>query len=584
MLGKPHVSPRALFGRRFVRHLIRLTRVYWTSPDASRGALLLGLAVSLELGAVYGNVLLSVAQRGIFDAFERKQGAPLMQAFALFFALALGFVFVAAYRIYVRQRLEIRWRQWLTDYYLEQWMSSQAYCQMELHRKVTDNPDQRISEDVRNYVASALGLSLSLLSALATLVSFSGILWNLSGHWGFDYHGSHIYLPGLMMWVAILYAAITSWLTHQVGRRLVPLQFDRERFEADFRFALVRFRENVEVVALSRGEEGERRTALQRFYNIVGNWLQLIRAQRDLVLLTTGIGQANSLVPLLVAAPGYFAGNLTLGSVMQTNFAYGQVSGALSWFVNAYQEIAQWRASIERLFTFTEEIESTCAELQHAEGLRVERMRDGAIRLDHVCLSRPDGEVLMENVEATIRPGEHVALLGPSGAGKRTLLRAIAGIWRFGRGRVELPEETRTAFLWERPYFPLGTLRAALSYPSPEGTFPDAEIREVLHLFGLDALIDQLDETQQWEQQLSGGEQQRVALARVLLHAPDWIFLDGATSSLDEDAVKRAYTLLRERLPGSAIISIADRASIAQYHERRWTLIPHGAAMALQAA
>ena len=578
------ISSRALFGRRFARHIIRLTRVYWTSPDAWRGGLLLGLTVTLELATVYGNVLLSGAQRGIFDAFESKQTAALWQAFAIFSALALAFVIVSANRIYVRQRLEIRWRHWLTDYYLKQWISSQAYCQMELHRKVTDNPDQRISEDVRNYVASALGLSLSLLSALATLVAFAGILWSLSGHWEYDYRGSHIHIPGLMMWVAVLYAAGTSWLTHLVGRRLVPIQFDRERFEADFRFALMRFRENVEVVALSRGEEGERRTALQRFHDIIGNWLQLIRAQRDLVLVTTGVGQANSLVPLLVAAPGYFAGNLTLGSVIQTNIAYGQVSGALIWFVSAYQEIAQWRASIERLFTFTEEIESTRADLQRTEGLRFERPRDGAIRLNHVCLSRPDGEALIADVDAVIKPGDRVALLGPSGAGKRTLLRAIAGIWRFGRGLIELPEETRTAFLWERPYFPIGTLRAALSYPLPQDTFPDGKILEVLRLLDLDALADQLDETQQWEQQLSGGEQQRLALARTLLHEPDWIFLDGATSSLDEDTVKRVYELLRERLPHAAIVSIADRASIAQYHERRWTLVPRGAAMALQVA
>ncbi len=584
MLQRLQVSSRELFGRRFARHLIRLTRVYWTSPDAVRGGLLLAVTVCLELGAVYGAVLLSDAQRSIFDAFESKHGKALLQAFAFFFALALGFVLVSAYRIYVRQRLEIRWREWLTDYYLQQWINSQAYCQMELHRKMTDNPDQRIAEDVRNYVASALGLSLSLLSAIATLLSFSGILWRLSGHWTYDYHGSHIQIPGLMMWVAILYAAVTSWLTHRVGRRLVPIQFDRERFEADFRFALVRFRQNVEVVAMSRGEDGERHTALQRFHNIVDNWLQLIRTQRELILVTTGIGQANALVPLLVAAPGYFAGNLTLGSVMQTNIAYGQVSGALIWFVNAYQEIAQWRASIERLFTFTEEIESTCADLEHAEGLRVEHLRDGVIRLKHVYLTRPDGEVLIEDVDVAIKPGDHIALLGPSGAGKRTLLRAIAGIWRFGRGRVELPEESRVAFLWERPYLPLGTLRTALSYPSPAGTFPDDKIREVLGLLDLGGLADQLDETQQWEQQLSGGEQQRLALARVLLHESDWIFLDGATSSLDEDTVKRAYAVLRKRLPHAAIVSTADRSSIAQYHERRWTLVPRGAAMTLQAA
>jgi putative ATP-binding cassette transporter len=377
---------------------------------------------------------------------------------------------------------------------------------------------------------------------------------------------------------------ITSWLTHRVGRRLVPIQFDRQRFEADFRFTLVRFRENVEPVALLHGEAGERRNALERFQCVVGNWLQLIRAQRDLMLLTTGVGQANSLVPLLVAAPGYFSGSLSLGSVMQTTIAYAQVSGALIWFVNAYQEIAQWRASIERLFTFTEEIDSTCTDARRAETIHVERQRDGALRLRHLSLTRPDGQVLVEDANAVIASGDHVALLGPSGAGKRTLLRAIAGIWRFGHGRIELPDESRTIFLSERPYLPIGTLRAALAYPLPESTFPDQRIRDALQRLGLDTLVNRLDETAHWDQQLSDSERQRLALARVLLQKPSWIFLDGATSGLDEDTEKQVYGALREQLPQSAIISIANRSSVAQYHERRWTLVPHGTAMALQTA
>ena len=580
----PQVSSRALFGLRFLRHVSRLIQVYWTSPDAAIGGLLLALTVALELGTVYGAVLLSVAQRRIFDAFESKEVLAFSQAFGVFFGLALAFVFVSTYRIYVRQRLEIRWRHWLTDHYLQRWITSQAYCQMELHRKLTDNPDQRISEDVRNFVASALGLSLSLLSAVATLLSFAGILWSLSGHWAVVVKGIYVNIPGLMMWVAVLYAVVTSWLTHRVGRRLVPIQFDRERFEADFRFALVRFRENVEVVALSHGEDSARRNALGRFHSVIANWLQLIRAQRNLTLVTTGIGQANALVPLLVAAPGYFAGSLSLGSVMQTNIAYGQVSGALAWFVNAYQEIAQWRASIERLLTFTEEIESTCAELERAEGIHIEHQRDGVLRLSHLRLSKPDGRVLVDDTDAEIKAGDRVALLGRSGSGKRTLLRAIAGIWRFGQGRIELPEAARMIFLAERPYLPIATLRTALSYPAPEGSFSDDRIREALRLVGLDAFGDRLDETEHWEQRLSGGEQQRLALARVLLQEPDWIFLDGATSSLDEETEQRMYALLRERLPRAAVVSIADRSSIAQHHERRWTLVPHGATMALQAA
>jgi putative ATP-binding cassette transporter len=577
-------SLRSLFGRRFARQLVSLTRVYWTSPDAPKGGALLALTATLELATVWGNVLLSEAQRSIFDALQDREMTPFTAAVASFLGLALVFVLVSTYRIYVRQSLEIRWREWLTNHYLKQWYRSQAYIHMELHRRVTDNPDQRISEDVRDYVASALGLSLSLLAAVATLLSFAGILWRLSGEWSFDVAGGQLHVPGLMMWVALGYAIVATWFTHRVGRRLVPIQFDRQRFEADFRFGLVRFRENVEAIALARGEEAERLGALGRFRHVVGNWWQLIRAERNVTLLTGGIGQVNSLVPLLVAAPGFFAGHFKFGSVMQTNIAYGQVSGALAWFVNAYREIALWRAKVERLCSFAEEIEATCAELESRPGLHVKRMHDGEVRLSHVQLARPDGRVLLDGASATIRPGDHVALLGPSGAGKRTLLRAIAGIWPFGRGRIEVPDQARTLFLPERPYLPLGSLRAAVSYPAPEGTFPDERIREALRLLGLGSLADRLDETAPWQQFLSGGEQQRLALTRVLLHEPDWIFLDGATSSLDEETERRVYELLRERLPRSAVVSIADRPAIARHHERHWTLVPRGAAMALQAA
>lgn len=580
----PLTHTHALFGPRFARHLTRLTRLYWTSSDAPKGGLLLAATVALELGTVYGNVLLSDVQRRIFDAFQDKQMAAFTSAIVLFLGVALGFVFVSTYRIYLRQALEIRWRHWLTDHFIKEWITSHAYCQIELHRKATDNPDQRIAEDVREYVLSALGLSLSLLSAVATLVSFAAILWRLSGTWKFQLAGNHIQIPGLMMWVAILFALIATLITHRVGRRLAGIQFDRQRYEADFRFKLVRFRENVEPIALANGEGAERRLALERFQYVIGNWWELIRAQRNLGLLTTGIGQANSLIPLLVAAPAFFAGHLTLGSVMQTRIAYNEVSGGLTWFVNAYQEIARWRANIERIVTLAEEIESTRDELERTECVHVERALGETLRLDHVRLARPDGAVLIQDANAELRPGDRVALVGAMGSGKRTLLRAIAGIWRFGKGVIEVPEHTRTLILSQRPHLPIGTLREAVSYPEPAGTFPDDEIREVLRLVDLGALENRLDETEHWQQRLSGGEQQRLALARAFLIEPDWIFLDEATSGLDEESEARVYKLFRERLPRAAIVSIVDRPALAKYHGRRWSLTPAAGGAVLEAA
>jgi putative ATP-binding cassette transporter len=566
---------RAVFDAQFARRFGRLTRLYWSSPDAKRGGLLLAVAVALELAAVYGTFVLADAQRRIYDALQDRAAPAFFAGVGLFAGVVLGFVLVSTYRIYVRQALEIRWRTWLTDHLLVEWISPHACSQMETVRAEADNPDQRIAEDVRNYVASALGLSLSLLAALATLASFSGLLWEMSSEWPVQIGALHFEIPGFMMWIAFAYAAFASWITHRVGRRLVPINFDKLRFEADFRFGLVRYRENAESIGLAGGEDFEERSAIARFGRIVANWWDLIRAQRRLTLLTTGIGQLNGVVPLLVSAPGYFMGMLTLGRVAQVGIAYGQVSGSLAWFVNAYQEIAQWRASIERLITFTDALDASRERHSAAANLCVEASERDAVELQDLELALPDGRPLLEGGTASIEPGERVAVVGPSGAGQTTLFRALAGRWPYGRGHIGMPAHDQTMFLPQQPYLPIGTLRAALEYPSADASFSDERIREVLGLVGLSDLASQLDTSDHWENRLSVGEQQRLAIARVLLHEPHWLFLDDATAALDEDAESRVYALLAERLPHASVISIAHRPSVARHHARRWTLIPH---------
>jgi putative ATP-binding cassette transporter len=573
-----------MFGAHFARRLARLTRLYWASPDARRGGVLLALAVALELGSVYGNFVLADAQGRIYDALQDRAAAAFFSGVGMFAATMLGFAIVSTYRIYVRQAVEIRWRTWLTDHLLDDWMSPHACSQMESVRADADNPDQRIAEDVRNFVASALGLSLSLLAALATLASFAGLLWRMSSDWPIQIGGAHFDVPGFMMWVAFVYAVFASWITHRIGRPLVPINFDRLRLEADFRFGLVRFRENAEAIGLTGGESFEERSSVERFQRIVGNWWQLIRAQRNLTLLTTGIGQLNGVVPLLVAAPGYFLGHLTLGKVAQAGIAYGQVSGALAWFVNAYQEIAVWRASIERLLTFTDALEASRA--RHTQcSLCVEPTDRDSLKIEHLQLALPDGRALLEAGDISVAPGERVAVVGPTGAGQTTLFRALAGRWPFGGGHIAMPPRAQTMFVAQQPYLPIASLRDALSYPAPEAEFPDDRIREVLKQVELGHLADRLDEIDHWEKRLSGGEQQRIAIARVLLHAPRWLFLDDATAALDEDAERRIYALLADRLPAAAVISIAHRPSVLRYHTRRWTLVPHpGGPAELQAA
>jgi putative ATP-binding cassette transporter len=575
----PLVHRHALFGPQFVRHLARLVRIYWRSPEAPKGFLLLAATVALELGTVYGNVLLSDVQREIFDAFQDRQMSAFMAAIGVFLGVAAGFVLTATFRIYLRGALEINWRRSVTTHFLQRWIASQAYCQIEMHKKGTDNPDQRIAEDVRDFVASALGLSLSLLSAVATLVSFSAILWSLSGAWAFDLDGRSFQIPGLMMWVAIAFAGLAIAVTHFVGRSLVGIQFDRNRYEADFRFALARFRDNVEEVALAHGEEGELRNATNRFGSVVGNWWRLIRAQRNLTLFTSGIGQVNSLVPLLIAAPAFFAGHIKLGSVMQTRIAYGEVSGALTWFVNAYQEIARWRANVERLVTLLDEIDST--QLEQQEGVRVEPAEDSSLHLDDLHVTCPDGSGLVERADAVIAPGDRIALVGPSGTGKRMLLRAVTGMWRFGKGRIRIPAGAHTLVLAERPYLPIGTLREALAYPDAPDAYTDDAMVEALRAAGLASLVDRLDESEHWQQRLSGGEQQRIGIARALLQKPAFLFLDEATTGLDEEEEAQVYDLLRARLPQSALVSVATRPNVARFHERRWRMerSDHGAVL-----
>ncbi len=556
-----------IVGRHLFRALLRISRIYWESPDRTWGLVLLALTIALEFGTVYANFGLADGERRIMDALEQRQAGSFFAATMAYLAVMLGFVLVSTFRIYARQALEINWRRGLTGDYLERWISGHAYCQTKLHPGVVDNPDQRIAEDVRDFVASALGLSLSLLSAVATLVSFGGLLWALSRRFPLT-------VPGLLLWVALGYAGVSTWVTHLVGQRLTPINFDRLRYEADFRYGLVRFRDNVEAVALSRGEALERLGSLVRFRKVAENWWQLIRAQRNLMLTTTGIGQINGLVPLLAAAPAYIAGHLSLGSLAQIRFAYTQVSGALVWFVNAYQEIARWRASIERLASLSEAMDVTAHDLEHAD-VHIVAAPGPFLRLADLELEAPDGKLVIAHANATARPGERIAIIGPSGSGKTTLLRAVAGIWPFGEGRIEVPAGARVLFVPQQAYLPLGTLRAVVSYPSAEGSIPDERVREALRLFGLAHLESKLDGPGPWDQQLSGSEQQLLALARVLLNEPDWVFLDKATSELDEGMEKHAYELLKQRLPKTTILSVAQRPSLIAFHDRLWTLAPH---------
>ena len=545
-----------------------MIRPYWSSEDRWAALGLLLVVVLLTLGMVYASVLLNRWNNAFFSALQDKnQAAFLWQLFRVIWLVA-AFVLLAVYQTYLNQMLEIRWRRWLTDRYLGAWLADAAYYRMQLLAGETDNPDQRIAEDVHLLVSHTLGLSIWGLRAVVTLATFVAILWGLSGTLTFPVAGFPITLPGSMVWAAVLYAVAGTWFTDWIGRPLVRLNFDRQRYEADFRFSLVRFRENTEGVALYRGEADEFRGFRARFDAVAGNWWDIMRRQKRLTSFTSGYGQAAWIVPTVVAAPRYFRGELGLGGLMQTTGAFAQVQDSLSFFVQSYKEVADWRAVVQRLAGFERALERVRREAARSGGVRRAEGGGPNLSVEGVDLYRPDGQPLIVNVNLSIMRGDTVLLGGASGSGKSTLVRAIAGIWPFGRGEIRSARGARVLFLPQRPYLPIGTLREVVSYPMPTGGVDDATLREALEVVGLAKLTDRLDDASYWALQLSPGEQQRIAVARALIHRPDWLFLDEATAAVDEATEARLYGLLRERLAGTTLFSVGHRATLRPFHAR----------------
>jgi vitamin B12/bleomycin/antimicrobial peptide transport system ATP-binding/permease protein len=563
--------------KNFIRDLWALLRPYWISEERRSAWLLLIANIVLTLAMVYMTVLFNQWYNLFYNTLQDKAQAEFFHQIGRFCVLAAIYIVIAVYRIYLNQMLQIRWRRWLTDCYLKDWLADRNYYRMQLKGDGTDNPDQRIAEDFRLFVENSLSLGLGFLNAAVTLASFIGILWSISGPLEIPLGGATYIIYGYMVWVAIVYAIVGTWLTHKIGKPLIPLNFNQQKYEADFRFNLVRFRENSEGVALYRGEEDELRGFRSRFMAVVDNWWAIMKRQKLLTFFTVGYNQAAVVFPFVVGAPRYFSGAIQLGGLVQISNAFGQVQGALSWFIGAYTDFASWKATVDRLSGFRKAIFLTQEESRAGAGPAV--VFDTTIddlELRDLELGLPTGRALVSGINARIEPGERVLIKGPSGSGKSTLFRAIAGIWPFGTGQVRQPRGFHSLFLPQRPYFPIGTLREVVSYPAAAETFGDAQLRDTLAAAGLAHFADRLDEQQNWTQQLSGGEQQRVAIARALLQKPAWLFLDEATSALDEPSQEHVYELLTERLNDATIISIAHRAALTDFHGKLWELKPEG--------
>jgi putative ATP-binding cassette transporter len=562
--------------RQMVHDAWGMASPYWFSEDRWTARGLLAVVIALNLGIVYVNVLLNKWNNTFYDALQDKDYGVFFHQLIRFCWLAGVFIVFAVYESYLNQMLQIRWRRWLTDRYLRAWLTEGAYYRMQFVPGAADNPDQRVAEDVRLFISTTLSLSIGGMRASVTLISFAAILWGLSGTLTIPIGGSSMTLPGYMVWAALLYALAGTWLTNWIGRPLVRLNFDQQRYEADFRFSLVRFRENAEGVAFYHGEAGELRGFRERFGSVVRNWWGIMRQQKRLTWFTAGYAQAAVVFPFIVVAQRYFRGQILLGGLMQTAAAFGQVQDSLSFIISSYTDIAAWRSVVERLAGFQRALEVVRIQSAITAGIHHTAVDGEGLIVEDVELDLPNGQPLVANVNFRLRRGDNVLLCGPSGAGKSTLLRAIAGLWPFGSGEIHVPVNTRVLFLPQKPYLPIGTLREVVSYPMPVGGVGDAILQDSLEAVGLPDLAGKLDEDGHWAIQLSPGEQQRIAFARALAQKPEWLFLDEATSSLDETTEARLYRLVRSRLPGTTLFSIGHRTTLRRFHVRHLSLQVNG--------
>ena len=555
----------------------RIAAPYFRSEDKWPGRGLLAAVVSIELALVAIDVLLNQWSNRFYTGLQEKNWDVFVREIGFFCVIAACFIALAVYQLYLNQWLQIRWRRWLTRHYLGEWLHGANHYRMQLQGDAADNPDQRIADDVKLFVERTLDIGLSLLNAVVTLFSFVIILWGLSAAAPLHVFGKELAIPGYLVWGALIYAIFGTALTQWIGSPLVGLDFRQQRFEADFRFNLVRARENSEQIALLKGETAERQKLWGRFNHVVENWYGIMSRTKQLTAFTASYSQAAVVFPYVLVAPAFFADKIQLGGLTQTASAFGSVQKALSIFVTIYRTLADWRAIVARLDGFETSIASATALATSRDAIGVVASEGGkAIDLHKLQVALPNGTPLVSADGLSLRGGERTLVTGPSGSGKSTLFRAIAGIWPFGNGSIAIPADASLMMLPQRPYFPIGTLHGAIVYPGETETFSADRVRDALTMVGLPQLGARLDEEAHWNRMLSLGEQQRLGLARALLHAPNYLFLDEATASLDEPSEAALYSLLAEKLPQTTIVSIGHRSTLESLHQRTVTMVRDG--------
>lgn len=550
--------------RQFFRDVWYLTKSYWQSEEKKKAFFLLGCIIALTLGVVYMLVLLNQWNNSFYSALQNYDAKKIFDELIHFSWLAAIYILLAVYSYYLQQTLILNWRRWLTTRFIDIWLQNKTYYNLQMFGKDTDNPDQRISEDVRQFVEMTLSFGIGILKAFCTFASFVVILYNLSGSLSFTFMGKTWTINGYMLWASLLYSVIGTYIIHIVGRKLVKINFIQQKYEADFRFSMIRLRESAESVAFYRGEAQEGSVFKQRFKMLLDNFWKLVNKQKQLVFLNSGYSQIAIIFPFVVAMNRYLTKEVTLGGLMQVASAFGRVQDSLSYFVDMYSSIAQWQAVVMRLTCFGHHMHDV---YQQAERFHVERFAAAdVVEVNNMQINLPDGKPLLENISFTLHPGHNVLIKGVSGSGKSTLLRAISGIWPFVDGKIFLPERDKLMFIPQRSYLPLGTLRAALNYPGNK-PIDDTELIYLMDLCQIGYLKDKLDLEADWSHVLSVGEQQRLAFVRAHIQQPQWLFLDEATSALDEDTEANMYSLLQERLQQTTVVSVGHRSTLNKYHE-----------------
>lgn len=559
----------------------RIATPYFYSEDKWAGRALLAAVIGAELAIVYLTVLQNQWNNRFYNALQEYNWDNFVYEIIYFSVLATVYTVLAVYQLYLNQWLQIRWRKWMTAQYLGDWLHQANHYRMQLQGDAADNPDQRMTDDVKLFVDRTLNIGVGLLSSIVTLASFVAILWGLSNAAPLHMYGRDFAIPGYLVWGALIYSVLGTILTHLIGWPLVGIDFRQQQYEADFRFNLVRVRENSEQIALLRGEEAERERLLERFGRVVANWLAIMSRTKKLTAFTSSYAQASVIFPYIMVAPAYFAQKIKLGEMMQAASAFSSVQGALSFFISVYRQLAEWQAVMNRLDGFEAGIASARTLATRADRIHVTPAGDGTISLKGLTLRLPNGTPLVTASDFSFRKDERTLVTGPSGSGKSTMFRAIAGIWPFGAGSIAVPANATLMMLPQRPYFPVGSLQAAVAYPGNETMFTPKQIAETLELVGLPKLAAHLDEPGHWNRTLSLGEQQRLGLARALLHAPQFLFLDEATASLDEPSEAALYRLLEQKLPATTIVSIGHRSTLEAFHQRNVVLARDGEQFAL---